>query len=78
MIEKDSEFIKLKKLILKRSEVTAKLQLLNEQRITPKNAEEIQKAKTKLQLDHKLVEVKILIATKNKFKYIVGHNKAEI
>ena len=29
-------------------------------------------------LDHKLVEVKILMATKSKFKYIVGHNKTEI
>jgi hypothetical protein len=51
--------------------------LLLDQKKNSKNDEEVYKVKAKMAIELKILETKLIHEAKNKFRYIVGHNKQE-
>ena len=49
--------------------------MLLDQKKNSKNDEEVYKVKAKMAIELKILETKLIHEAKNKFRYIVGHNK---
>lgn len=73
-----SEFCRIKKLILLIEHKQDYLKMLQKKEQTPLNADEIFRAKMKCNMEIRVLEDDLINQAKNKFRYIRGHDKAEV
>lgn len=73
-----SEFCRIKKLILLIEQKQDYLTMLNKKEQTSLNADELFRARMKCTMEIKVLEDDLINQAKAKFRYIRGHDKAEV